>query len=328
MAKIVFGLAAPHSGMLTNPPEEWPKAGERDRNNPALWYRNRPWTYPELEAHRKAAFEPFLTLEERRARYARCNAALEKLSQIYQQANIDVAVILGKDQKEIFLDFSPMFAVYTGEEVHNGPPQRKGWGPDRHVVHKAHPQLALHIIESLKRERFDLTDLFAWPQNMWMKPPPEYPVVPHAYGFIYERIMRNAPPPHVPILFNCFYPPTQPSMRRCIEFGQALRSAIRSWPEDLRVAVVASGGLTHFVADEEFDRRILDMLAAYDYEGLAAIDDRSYQSGTSEIKLYTSVMMALQDTGAKMTLVDYVPCYRTAAGTGEGMGFMYWQAPT
>jgi len=25
-----------------------------------------------------------------------------------------------------------------------------------------------------------------------------------------------------------------------------------------------------------------------------------------------------------MTLVDYVPCWRTAAGTGEGMGFMYW----
>jgi hypothetical protein len=27
-----------------------------------------------------------------------------------------------------------------------------------------------------------------------------------------------------------------------------------------------------------------------------------------------------------MTLVDYVPCWRTAAGTGEGMGFMYWNA--
>ena len=30
--------------------------------------------------------------------------------------------------------------------------------------------------------------------------------------------------------------------------------------------------------------------------------------------------------GAEMTLVDYVPCWRTAAGTGEGMGFMYWKA--
>jgi hypothetical protein len=41
------------------------------------------------------------------------------------------------------------------------------------------------------------------------------------------------------------------------------------------------------------------------------------------VKIYSIVMMALQNTGARMTLVDYVPCWRTAAGTGEGMGFMF-----
>jgi hypothetical protein len=45
------------------------------------------------------------------------------------------------------------------------------------------------------------------------------------------------------------------------------------------------------------------------------------------VKIYSIVMMALQNTGARMTLVDYVPCWRTAAGTGEGMGFMYWPPP-
>jgi hypothetical protein len=136
--------------------------------------------------------------------------------------------------------------------------------------------------------------------------------------------MSDNPPPHVPILMNCFYPPTQPPMSRCIEFGRTLRDAIKAWKSDARVAIIASGGLSHFVCDTEFDQRILTMLRNYDYEGLAAVDERSYQSGTSEIKLYVSVMMALQNTGAQMTLVDYVPCYRTEAGTGEGMGFMYW----
>jgi predicted class III extradiol MEMO1 family dioxygenase len=103
-----------------------------------------------------------------------------------------------------------------------------------------------------------------------------------------------------------------------------LRDAIRAWPENIRVAVIASGGLSHFVNDEEFDRKVMKMLADYDYEGLAAIPNGYYQSGTSEVKIYSVVMMALQETGAKMTLVDYVPCWRTAAGTGEGMGFMYW----
>ncbi len=105
-----------------------------------------------------------------------------------------------------------------------------------------------------------------------------------------------------------------------------LRDAILAWPEDVRVAVIASGGLSHFVNDEEFDRDVIGKLAAYDYDGLAAIPDSYYQSGTSEVKIYSIVMMALQQTGAQMTLVDYVPCWRTAAGTGEGMGFMYWDA--
>lgn len=326
MAEIVFGMCVPHSGMLGQAPEDWLLNAERDKKNPELWYRNRTWTYPELEAERNAAFAPFLTLEERTLRARKCRAALDEMAAVYARAKVDVAIILGKDQKEIFTHSSPSIAIYSGEEVHNGPPQRSVYAPDRHVAHKAHPKLATHLLRTFEREGFDLSDLFAWPQNSWMKPAPDYPVVPHAFSFIYHQIMGDAPPPHVPVLMNCFYPPTQPSMTRCIAFGRTLRDAIKAWPEDVRVGVIASGGLTHFVNDEEFDRRIMTMLAEYDYDGLAAIDDRSYQSGTSEIKLYVSVMMALQETGAKMTLVDYVPCWRTAAGTGEGMGFMYWQA--
>ncbi|WP_449405826.1 DODA-type extradiol aromatic ring-opening family dioxygenase [Massilia phosphatilytica] len=164
----------------------------------------------------------------------------------------------------------------------------------------------------------------SWPDDVWMKP--AAPIAPHAFSFVYRQIMGDNPPPHVPILMNCFYPPTQPPMSRCIEFGRTLRDAIKAWKSDARVAIIASGGLSHFVCDTEFDQRIMGMLRNYDYEGLANVDERSYQSGTSEIKLYVSVMMALQDSGAQMTLVDYVPCYRTAAGTGEGMGFMYWNA--
>jgi hypothetical protein len=324
-------MAVPHSGMLGQAPEDWLRNGERDRANPELWFRNRTWTYPELEAHRGAAFEKYLTLEERTARAKRCRAALDEMAAAYRRANVDVAIILGKDQKEIFTQLSPAIAIYSGKEVHNGPPQRQVYAPDRHVVHKTHPTLARYLIDTFQARGFDLTDLFEWPQNVWMeqqlKQKADYPVVPHAYSFVYHQIMGDEPPPHVPILFNLFYPPTQPSMARCIAFGLVLRDAILAWPHDLRVAVIASGGLSHFVNDEEFDHQVLGKLANYDYEGLAAIPDGWFQSGTSEIKIYSTVMMALQHTGARMTLVDYVPCWRTAAGTGEGMGFMYWNAP-
>ncbi len=330
MAQIVFGMAVPHSGMLGQKAEDWLTNGDRDRANPELWFQGKTWTYPELEAHRGAAFEKYLTIEERTARADRNAAALQKMRDAYQAANVDVAIILGKDQKEIWPDISPSIAIYSGEDVHNGPPQRSVYAPDRHVVHKAHPKLATYLLETFQNAQFDLADLQAWPENVWMerqmKQKADYPVVPHAYSFVYHQIMGDTPPPHVPILMNLFYPPTQPSMQRCIDFGRVLRDALLAWPEDVRVAVIASGGLSHFVNDEEFDRRVMKMLADYDYEGLAAIPNTYYQSGTSEIKIYSTVMMALQHTGAQMTLVDYIPCWRTAAGTGEGMGFMYWDA--
>ncbi|MFY7834921.1 MAG: protocatechuate 3,4-dioxygenase [Novosphingobium sp.] len=328
MAQIVFGMAVPHSGMLGQTPEEWLHNAPRDQANPELWFRGRTWTYPELEAERGAAFEPFLTIEERTMRAAKCAAALDHMREAYATADIDVAIILGKDQKEIWPGMSPSIAIYTGQDVHNGPPQRPVYAPDHHVVHQAHPELATYLIGAFQQQGFDLTDLIEWPENVWMerqmKQKADYPVVPHAYSFVYHQIMGDNPPPHVPVLMNLFYPPTQPSMQRCIDFGRVLRDAILAWPEDVRVAIIASGGLSHFVNDEEFDRKVITMLADYDYEGLAAIPDTYYQSGTSEIKIYSTVMMALQHTGAQMTLVDYVPCWRTAAGTGEGMGFMYW----
>ena len=250
------------------------------------------------------------------------------MAEAYARANVDVAIILGKDQKEIWPDQSPSITIYTGEDVHNGPPQRAVYAPDHHVVHKAYPELATYLIEKFQDAGFDLNDLQAWPENVWMAErqgyKPDYPVVPHAYSFVYHQIMRDNPPLHVPVLFNLFYPPTQPSMKRCIEFGRVLREAIAAWHDDVRVAVIASGGLSHFVNDESFDHDVMGKLAAYDYEGLAAIPNSYYQSGTSEVKIYSVVMMALQPTGAQMTLVDYIPCWRTAAGTGEGMGFIYW----
>jgi Catalytic LigB subunit of aromatic ring-opening dioxygenase len=233
-----------------------------------------------------------------------------------------VAIILGKDQKEIFIDTSPSIAMYMGETIANGPPQRSVYAPDHPVTYPAHPELALHLIKAFQQEGFDMTELLKWPVNVWMKPPTA--VVPHAYGFIYHQIMQDQVPPNVPILMNTFYPPNQPSMRRSIQFGKALLAAIQSWQSDQTVALIASGGLSHFVCDEQLDATFLKYFESYDFEGLAQIDNNSYQSGTSEVKLYVPVMVAAAQLGFEMNLVDYVPVYRTEAGTGEGFGFMYW----
>jgi len=322
MAKIVLGMAIPHSGMLGKPGETWLEDGQRDRDKPFLWFRNKKWTYAELEAHRIAeGFVAPLSVEERQTRSAKCTAALDELRRVYAEHKPDVAIIIGKDQKEIFIDHNPSIALYTGEKIFNGPPQRAVYAPDHTVTYDAYPELATYLIRAFQSNGFDLTDLLNWPPNTWTG---NVPVVPHAFGFIYNQIMQNDVPPNVPILMNTFYEPNQPSMRRSIEFGKVLLDTINAWDSDKTVAIIASGGLSHFVCDEELDRTFIRHFEDYNFDALANMDNSTYQHGTSEVKLYVPVMVAMQSLDAKMTLVDYVPCYRTEAGSGEGMGFFYW----
>lgn len=323
MARIVLGMAIPHSGMLGKAPETWFEDGLRDRGKDDLWYRNRTWSYAELEKERvSAGFRAPLALEERRVRAQRCWDALDELRRVYRENKPDVAVILGKDQREIFIDTTPSIAIYTGMTIENGPPQRPVYAPPRTLTHDALPDLALHLTGALEQDGFDITELVRWPANVWVK---NQPVVPHAFGFIYHQIMVDQPPPSVPILMNTFYPPTQPPFRRALAFGKALLNAIQAWDSEKTVAIIASGGLSHFVCDEELDQIFLSAFRTYDFERLAQVDERSYQSGTSEVKLYVPVLVAMRELGCAMNLIDYVPCYRTEAGTGEGFAFMYWR---
>jgi OH-DDVA oxygenase/3-O-methylgallate 3,4-dioxygenase len=66
--------------------------------------------------------------------------------------------------------------------------------------------------------------------------------------------------PNAPVYQNRFFPPNQPTAKRSYRFGQVIKEAIESWPSEKRVAVFASGGMSHFVIDEEFDRKFVGVL--------------------------------------------------------------------
>src|SRR5206468_1657071 len=95
--------------------------------------------------------------------------------------------------------------------------------------------------------------------------------IPHAYGFVYRRIMNDQVIPNVPVFINTFYPPNQPTLERCYEFGRGLRRAIESWDGDKTVAVIASGGLSHFVIEENLDQRVLAALREDDGKALVSL---------------------------------------------------------
>jgi 3-O-methylgallate 3,4-dioxygenase len=124
------------------------------------------------------------------------------------------------------------------------------------------------------------------------------------------------------VLINTYFPPNQPSAARCFSLGQALRNAIESWPGPERVAVVASGGLSHFVIDTELDERVLKGLAKSDRESLSSLPKSKLQAGSSEILNWIAAGGALE--GLRMELVDYIPGYRSEGGTGVGMAFAKW----
>jgi 3-O-methylgallate 3,4-dioxygenase len=104
----------------------------------------------------------------------------------------------------------------------------------------------------------------------------------------------------------------------------ALREAIEAYPEDLRVALVASGGLSHFVTDEALDRRTLEALRAGDARALCDLPAHLLNSGNSEVRNWIVVAAACQ--GMQLAWDDYIPVYRTAAGTGCGLTFARWAA--
>jgi 3-O-methylgallate 3,4-dioxygenase len=145
----------------------------------------------------------------------------------------------------------------------------------------------------------------------------------HAMAYVHRHVMDAGKPiPAVPVFLNTYFPPNQPSPRRCYKLGQAVRRAVESFPGGPRVGVLASGGLSHFLVDEEFDRAILKALADKDRDFLESLPRHKLNAGSSEILNWVAVAGAAE--AIDLDWSEYVPGYRTPAGTGTGMSFATW----
>jgi aromatic ring-opening dioxygenase catalytic subunit (LigB family) len=149
--------------------------------------------------------------------------------------------------------------------------------------------------------------------------------LPHGMSFVVKRLYDNDPRPILPVFQNTCYPPNQPTPRRCFAVGQAIAAAIREWNEPASVALIASGGLSHFVVDEELDRALLDALERKDADALRALPRHRLHSAASEVLNWVTLGGAMHETPLKMERLDYVPVYRTPAGTGGGWAFARWR---
>ena len=336
MAEIVLGMWTTHGPTLATTPDQWAGRLKADLAR-KHWFKGEELSFDELvERRRVESISEKHTVDERQRRYDSCQAAIDVLSREWDAVQPDVCVILGNDQHEVFLeDVQPTFTIYHGESFYNLPlteAQKKllppgieesewSYRPNSYTEYEGGPHLAGTIFEQAMEDGFDVAASKEWPTRDNHR----HVGTPHAFSFILRRIMRDKTVPTLPIIANTFFPPNQPTARRCFAFGEMISRAIFRWNSSARVAVVGSGGMSHFCIDEELDQRFLNALKNRNADALCALEQELLQSGSSELRNWIVAAGVLFGTELSGKLIDYVPCYRSDAGTGTANGFVCWK---
>jgi 3-O-methylgallate 3,4-dioxygenase len=330
MARIVLGMGTSHTPMLNAPPTDWPRFIERDSQRTNLLdTEGRLTCYDEQLKHAPGGIAGEISPERMQSRHGAVQGAIERLGEFVREAKLDALIVCGDDQEELYQhDNMPGILVYYGETIRNVPMAAMpnptwGWLASarwhEETVAREYPvdsRLARHLIDALIDREFDVSASNGIDEGMGEG---------HAIGFVHRRIMQDVVQPMVPVVpvcINTYYPPNQPTPRRCYRLGQAIRAAVEAYPKDIRVGIIASGGLSHFVVDEELDRGFLDLLRKKDAAAIQGVPREKLNSGSSEIRNWICVAGAVEHLSLEWSL--YEPGYRTPAGTGTGLGFAFW----
>jgi 3-O-methylgallate 3,4-dioxygenase len=327
MAEIVLGIGTSHTPMLNAAPTDWPRFLELDAVRPHLDKEGSATTYAALLAAAGPEIARHLTPERMAASHAEAQAAILRLANLLREARLDALIVVGDDQRELFFDANlPSVLVYRGASIRNAPrPPRGGSEWMRHASARYYEAtaardypvdaaLAHHLIVALVEREFDVATADSLPEGASEG---------HAFGFIHKRLMDGFVLPIVPVFLNTYYPPNQPTPRRCYRLGQALRQAVESFPGDARIGIAASGGLSHFTVDETLDGAVIQALREKDGAALAALPRAKLNSGSSEIRNWICAAGAVEYLA--LDWVTYRPGYRTPAGTGTGLCFAAWR---
>lgn len=332
MADIALAIGTSHSPMLNSQAEDHVRHAEIDQGK-SDWKRTlldkngRPATYDELLSRADPHIADLIAEDIIAGRVAQCQEAIDRLKITMADAALDALIIVGDDQHEQFLgDNLPAMLIYSGATIWNNvlqlPADAPGWWKRARAQYheesaaRDYPvaaKLARHMVDYLIGHDFDISHSENLPRDHGEG---------HAFGFVHRRLLGDAPLPVVPVVLNTYFPPNQPTPRRCYALGEAIRAAVEAWPENGRVGILASGGLSHFMIDEELDRQILDACRLGDRETLCALPAHKLNSGSSEIRNWIATAGAAEQLTTQWQ--EYVPCYRSAAGTGCGMAFAIW----
>jgi len=231
---------------------------------------------------------------------------------IKQPGNMpDVVVLVYNDHATAFdMNIIPTFAIGCAERFE---PADEGWGPRPVPDVIGHPDLAWHIAQCLILDDFDMCIMndmkvdhgCTVPLSMIFGEPKEWPckVIPMPVNVV-------------------TYPP--PSGNRCWMLGESIRAAVESFPEDLKVHVWGTGGMSHQLQgpragliNKEFDLAFIDDLIK-NPERLRKMPHIEYlrESGSEGIELVMWLIMrgALGDNVEELFRFYHIPASNTALG--------------
>ncbi|WP_049579900.1 hypothetical protein [Streptomyces sp. SBT349] len=179
--------------------------------------------------------------------------ALKRFAAVLEETRPDAVLVIGIDHLETFwLEAVPTFTLVMSEEC-------EAVYTDRSLRRAVHTGIAKDLLRGVIAQDFDLT----YSQEA---------VLGHAFLTPFEYILGDLDVPVVPLLVNTYLPPL-PSPRRCHALGRAIARALADRPE--RIAVIASGGMSHFpgtsrytAPDYAFDRWVIQETAAGRYDEL------------------------------------------------------------
>ena len=227
------------------------------------------------------------------------------------QVDPDAVVMIYNDHGlNFFLDKMPTFAVGAAPEYLN---DDEGWGLPTLPPFRGDPKLSWHLIEQLVHDEFDVTTC----QEMF---------VDHAFtvpiSLLWpERSARRFGT--VPVAINTVQHPL-PTPTRCYALGKAIGRAIESYPKDIGVVIVATGGMSHQLDGERagfinkaFDLHCLDKIVD-DPRALTDMSIRELvrEAGTQGVELimWLAARGALDGKVTKLHSHYHVPVSNTAAG--------------
>jgi len=223
----------------------------------------------------------------------------------------DVAVVIYNDHANgVELGVVPTFGIGTAEHF---PVVDEGFGrrPVPDVV--GHPELALHLLEALVDDGFDMTVFQELEVDHGLTVPLS----------VYCPDPGDAwPCAVVPLLVNVIQYP-QPTAARCYALGQAVGRALASFDAGTRVAVFGTGGMSHQLAgaragfiNREFDAMFLRAIET-DPQRLAALSREDYvrEAGSEGIEMIMWLIMrgALRERVRRVHDTYFVPASNTAA---------------